>query len=86
MSIRLDGINFTNFLNQDWGRQISTSNFNPQILYSPNATVNRTTGSTTGANLVNGVPRVQFNPDYQQFNYDNVFSNYTFQLSVRYSF
>ncbi|MGZ8455800.1 MAG: TonB-dependent receptor [Gemmatirosa sp.] len=86
VSIRLDGINFTNFLNQDWGRQISTSNFNPQILYSPNATVNRTTGSTTGANLVNGVPRVQFNPDYQQFNYDNVFSNYTFQLSVRYSF
>jgi outer membrane receptor protein involved in Fe transport len=84
LSLRLDGINFANFLNQNWGRQISTSQFNPVTLYSPNAMVNRQTGAN--ANLVTGVPRIEFNPDFQPFNYDNVFSNYTFQLSVRYSF
>lgn len=84
-SVRLDAINFANFLNKDWGRQITRSNFNPLTIYTQNAEVNDA-GSTTGVDLRNGRPRVQYNPTFEQFNYDNVFSNYTFQLSVRYSF
>ncbi|WP_158508860.1 TonB-dependent receptor [Gemmatirosa kalamazoonensis] len=84
VSIRLDGINFMNFLNKNWGRQVTTSQFNPQVLYSPTAMV--LPGTNTTANLQTGVPRITFNPTTQQFNYNNVFSNYTFQLSVRYSF
>ena len=85
-SVRLDAINFGNLLNRNWGRQITTGNFNPQILYTSTGTVLPGTNTTTGATLANGVPRVNFTPDLQRFNYDNVFSNYTLQLSVRYAF
>jgi outer membrane receptor protein involved in Fe transport len=84
ISIRLDGINFMNFLNKNWGRQVTTSQFNPQVLYTGTGIV--LPGTNTNANLQTGVPRVNFNPETQQFNYNNVFSNYAFQLSLRYSF
>ena len=35
VSVRLDIINFGNLLNKNWGRQISTGNFNPVTLYTP---------------------------------------------------
>lgn len=86
VSIRLDVINFGNLLNKNWGRQISTGNFNPVTIYSSSATVNPGTNSTSGATLANGVPRATFNPDFNPFTYNNVFSNYGMQISLRYSF
>ena len=86
MSIRLDVINFGNLVNKNWGRQITTSNYNPVTLYSASAIVNQATNSTTGANLTNGVPRVSFDPNFNPFTYNNVFSNYGMQVSLRYSF
>ncbi len=86
VSVRLDVINFANLLNSNWGRQISTGNFNPVTLYNQNAIVLPGTNTTTGANLTNGVPRVTYDPTYVPFTYANVFSNYTMQLSLRYTF
>lgn len=85
-SLRLDVINFGNLLNKNWGRQISTGNYNPVTIYTQNATVLPGTNTTTGATLSNGVPRVTFDPNFNPFTYNNVFSNYTMQLSVRYTF
>lgn len=90
-SVHLDAINFGNLLNRNWGRQITGGNFNPQTLYTSTGTVlpgsnGADPNATKGATLTNGVPRVNFTPDLQPFNYDNVYSNYTLQLSVRYTF
>ena len=86
VSLRLDIFNFGNLLNKNWGRQISTGNFSPVTLYSARGMVLPGTTTTTGANLTNGVPNATFNTGFNPFNYDNVFSNYSMQLSVRYSF
>ena len=86
VSLRFDVINFGNLLNKNWGRQITTSNYNPVTLYTQSAVVLPGTTTTTGANLTNGVPRVTFNPNFEPFTYNNVFSNYGAQLSLRYSF
>ncbi len=85
-SLRVDAINFGNFLNGRWGRRVDTGQFNPQDLYDQRGVVRPGTTSSTGANLRNGVPLVRFTPGTQAYNYDNVFSNYTFQLSARYEF
>lgn len=85
-SIRLDAINFGNFVNRNFGRQISSGLFNPQVVYTSTGTVLPGTNTTTGATLANGVPRVNYTPDQPKFNYDNVFSNYSFQLGARYTF
>jgi hypothetical protein len=85
-SVRLDVINFGNLLNSRWGRQMTTSNFNPVTLYTASGLVLPGTTTATGANLSNGVPRVTFDPNFNPYNYDNVFSNYTMQLSLRYAF
>jgi hypothetical protein len=84
VSLRLDVFNFGNLLNKHWGRQITTSNFNPVALYTQSTMV--LPGTTTAGNLTNGVPRVTFDPNFNPYNYDNVFSNYTMQLSLRYTF
>jgi hypothetical protein len=84
-SLRLDVINFGNLLNRRWGRQITTSNLNPIQIYSASGLVNPTTGATT-TDLRVGVPRVTFDPNFNPYSYDNVFSNYTMQLSFRYDF
>jgi hypothetical protein len=83
-SVRLDVINFGNLLNKRWGRQITTSNLNPITIYTASGMV--LPGTTTAGTLLNGVPRVTFDPTFNPYNYDNVFSNYTMQLSARYSF
>lgn len=85
-SVRVDAISFGNFVNENLGRQIASGNFNPQSIYTQLGVGLPVSGTAAGANLTNGVPRVNFTPDFQKFNYDNVFSNYTFQLSVRYQF
>jgi hypothetical protein len=85
VSVRLDVINFGNLLNKRWGRQINTGNFNPVQLYTASGLA-LAPGQTGTANLTNGVPRVTFDPNFNPYNYDNVFSNYTMQLSARYSF
>jgi Carboxypeptidase regulatory-like domain/TonB dependent receptor-like, beta-barrel len=86
LSLRLDVINFTNLLNKNWGRQITTSNYNPVTLYTSSAIVLPGTTTTAGANLTNGVPRATFDPGFNPFTYNNVFSNYGMQVSFRYSF
>ena len=84
LSVRLDVINFGNLVNKNWGRQISTGNFNPVTIYQATGIV--LPGTTTAGTLQNGVPRVTFDPNFNPYNYDNVSSNYTMQLSMRYSF
>jgi hypothetical protein len=86
VSLRLDIFNFGNLLNKRWGRQISTSTFNPVTIYTHDALVLPGTNNTAGTNLTNAVPRVTFDPNFNPYNYDNVFSNYTMQLSLRYTF
>ena len=85
-SLRLDVINFGNLLNKNWGRQISTGNFNPVTIYTQSAFVLPGTNTTTGATPANGVPRASFDPAFNPFTYANVFSNYGMQVSLRYSF
>ncbi|HEY4217727.1 MAG TPA: TonB-dependent receptor [Gemmatimonadaceae bacterium] len=85
-SLRLDIFNFTNLLNKNWGRQISTGNFTPVTIYSGTGIAKPGTTSTTGADLTNGVPLVSFDPKFNPFTYNNIFSNYSMQLSFRYSF
>jgi len=86
ISVRLDAINFGNLVNNRWGRQISTGNFNPVTLYSQSGVVLPGTTTTAGANLSNGVPRVTFDPNFDPYNYNNIFSQYALQLSLRYTF
>jgi hypothetical protein len=86
LSVRLDIINFGNLVNKNWGRQISTNNFNPVQLYTQTGIVLPGTTTTTGANLTNGVPRATFNPAFDPYSYRNVFSNYGMQFSLRYAF
>jgi hypothetical protein len=84
LSLRLDIFNFGNLVNKNWGRQITTGNFSPVTLYNASGLV--LPGTTTTANLTNGVPKVTFNPTFNPFTYNNIFSNYSMQLSFRYSF
>ena len=84
VSVRLDAINFGNLLNNRWGRQITTGNFNPVALYSQTGVV--LPGTNTNADLTNGVPRVRFDPNFDPYNYNNIFSQYALQLSLRYTF
>jgi uncharacterized protein (DUF2141 family) len=85
VSVRLDIFNFGNLVNKNWGRQIASSQFNPVQLLTTNSFV--TPGTTTvTTNLANAVPRATFDPNFNPFTYNNVFSNYTMQLSFRYAF
>jgi hypothetical protein len=86
LSLRLDIFNFTNLLNKNWGRQISTGNFTPVTLYTATGIVKPGTTTTTGADLTNGVPLVTYDPKFNPFTYNNIFSNYSMQLSFRYAF
>ena len=86
LSLRLDVINIGNLLNKNWGQQITTSNFSPVAIYTQSGMVLPGTTTTAGANLANGVPRVTFDPNFNPFTYQNVYSVYGMQLSLRYSF
>ena len=87
LSLRLDIINFGNLLNPKWGRQaFVSSGAGP---YSSATNLLTTTGYVTGA-VVNGVNPVRgvytFDSNSQRYNAQNVASNYSMQLSLRYSF
>ena len=84
VSLRLDIFNFGNLLNKNWGRQISTGNFSPVTIYSGTA-LSLPGGAAGAADLTTGVPKVSFDPKFNPFTYNNIFSNYSMQLSVRYS-
>ena len=71
LSLRLDVFNFGNLLNKNWGRQITTSNFNPVPIYTQSGSCSPG-GSTTGATLANAVPEVTFDPNFNPFTYNNV--------------
>jgi carboxypeptidase family protein len=86
LSLRLDVFNFGNLLNKRWGRQINTGNFNPVTIYTQSGLTLPGSTSSTGATLLNGVPRATFDPNFNPYNYDNIFSNYSMQLSFRYAF
>ncbi len=85
LSLRLDVFNFGNLLNKNWGRQITTSNFSPVQIYTASGLA-LPGGSTTGTTLANAVPKVTFDPNFNPFTYNNIFSNYSMQLSFRYTF
>ena len=85
VSLRLDIFNFGNLLNKNWGRQITTGNFSPVTLYSASG-LSLPGGAAGTADLTNGVPKVTFDPNFNPFTYNNIFSNYSMQLSFRYSF
>jgi hypothetical protein len=88
LSLRLDVINFGNLLNPRWGRQAFVSaGAGP---YSSAVNLLTTTGYTNVGPVVNGVNPVQgiytFDTSTQRYNAQNVSSNYSAQLSLRYSF
>jgi hypothetical protein len=85
ISLRLDVFNIGNLLNKNWGRQITTSNFSPVTLYSASG-LSLPGGAAGTADLTTGVPKVTFDPKFNPFSYNNIFSNYSMQLSFRYSF
>jgi hypothetical protein len=55
-------------------------------IYSGTGIAKAGTTTTSGADLTNGVPLVTFDPKFNPFTYNNIFSNYSMQLSFRYSF
>jgi hypothetical protein len=88
LQIRLDIINFGNLLNKDWGKQAFSDQddtcgpiCSATPLLEHNANVLPTTG---GNNNSRGV--FTFDPNFRAFNDQNLSSNYTMQLSLRYSF
>jgi outer membrane receptor protein involved in Fe transport len=89
LQIRLDIINFGNLLNRNWGQQaFSDQNdtcgpiCSATILLDHNSTVLPPAGSPN--NQARGV--FTFDPEYRAFSSENLSSNYTMQLSLRYSF
>ena len=92
LQIRLDVINFGNLLNKKWGRQ-AFSDQNDTCGPICSATIlldhNRNelpAGTPVGGNSPNARGVFTFDPTYRAFNSENLSSNYTMQLSLRYSF
>jgi outer membrane receptor protein involved in Fe transport len=89
LQVRLDIINFGNLLNKNWGRQ-AFSDQNSTCGQICSATVvltqtgNKLPAGATSSQEATGV--YTFDQGYRLFNADNVSSNYTMQLSLRYSF
>ena len=89
LQIRLDIINFGNLLNKDWGKQAfsdQNDTCGPICSATPLLEHNRNvlpTGTTSSRNA-RGV--FSFDPNFRAFNDQNLSSNYTMQLSLRYSF
>ena len=90
LQLRLDIINFGNLLNEDWGRQAFSdqgSTCGPicssTVLLEHNGFVlpPGATGNSPGAQGI-----FTFSPAFKQFSDRNLSSNYTMQLSMRYSF
>lgn len=87
LQLRLDVINFGNLLNPKWGRQAFVSSGAGPLSSATNLLT--TTGYKTGT-VSNGINSTQgvytFDPGMRRYNAQNVASNYSMQLSLRYSF
>ena len=70
--LQLDVFNFLNLLNKSWGAQDLGSTNSPNLL---------TRRSFNGQDGV-----FNFNTNFSQFNTQNVSSNYTMQLQLKYTF
>lgn len=76
-ALELQVFNFLNLVNKDWGLQPSAG-FGSQSLLNYRG--------KTGTDLVSGQPIYTFDPTYQKFYSNNIFSNYQIQLQLRYTF
>ena len=89
LQIRLDVINFGNLLNPDWGRQaFSDQNETCGPICSATPLLEHTANVLPAAGTSNTNTRgvFTFAPNFRAFNDENLSSNYTMQLSLRYSF
>jgi outer membrane receptor protein involved in Fe transport len=90
VQLRLDIINFGNFLNKDWGAQAFSDQGSTcgQICSSTVLVTHTGSVAPTGVTLParNAIPVVTYNTTYKTFNQNNASSNYRMQLSLRYSF
>lgn len=89
---RLDVINFGNLLNKKWGQQaFSDQGSTCGAICSATVALTHTSsllpaGTPTGGNSPNARGIFTFDPTYRLFSSENLSSNYTMQLSMRYSF
>lgn len=87
LQLRLDVINFGNLLNSKWGRQAFVSSGAGPLSSATNLLTQ--TGNKLGT-IANGVDSTQgiytFDTAAARYNANNVSSNYSMQLSLRYSF
>ena len=92
VQVRLDIINFGNLLNPDWGKQAFSDQNNTcgPICSSTTLLAHNgfllPAGTPVGGNSPNARGIFTFDPAFKAFNSDNLSSNYTMQLSLRYSF
>ena len=87
MQLRLDVINFGNLLNSKWGRQAFVSSGAGPLSSATNLltqTGNRIGTAAGGVDPVQGI--YTFDTGAARYNANNVASNYSMQLSLRYSF
>jgi hypothetical protein len=89
LQVRLDVINFTNMLNEDWGAQAFSDQGETcgQICSATTLLThvgNELPAGQTSSPTAKGI--YTFNTGYQLFNAENASSNYRMQLSLRYSF
>jgi hypothetical protein len=80
VTLEVQVYNFLNLLNPDWGIQPSAG-FGSQSLLTM-----RGKTPTTQTLMQGAVPLYTFDPGYQKFLSNNIFSNYQIQLQARYSF
>ncbi|HTI62312.1 MAG TPA: carboxypeptidase regulatory-like domain-containing protein [Gemmatimonadaceae bacterium] len=80
VTLEVQVYNFLNLLNSDWGVQPSAG-FGSQSLLTM-----RSKTPTSQTLMQGAVPVYTFDPSYQKFLSNNIFSNYQIQLQARYSF
>ena len=92
LQVRLDVINFGNLLNRSWGKQaFSDQNSTCGAICSATIALQHNgfalpAGTPVGGNSPNAQGIFSYDPNFRAFNSDNLSSNYTMQLSLRYSF
>ena len=92
LQLRLDIINFGNLLNRNWGQQaFSDQNSTCGAICSATIALQHTgfvlpAGTPAGGNSPNAQGIFTFDPLFRPFSSENISSNYTMQLSLRYSF
>jgi outer membrane receptor for ferrienterochelin and colicin len=92
LQVRLDVINFGNLLNRNWGQQaFSDQGSTCGAICSATIALSHTgfvlpTGTPATGDSPNARGVFTFDPTYRAFSSENISSNYTMQLSLRYSF